>query len=323
MIELKIDPEFQAKIPPLTDDEFKQLRENIINDGEVYEPICVWNGTIVDGHNRWKVIQEFPDIPFRIKEMLFDDKWAAFDWMYAKQLGRRNLTDEQRTLLIGKMYEARKNTTINRDNGGKFAPSIQSGYTEKQSTRIADQIADELGIGKGTVIRAAQFTKGMEAVSSVSPEAANIILKGNSGAAKKDVQDIRDADKKTVKEFAEAVVSGDFKKKKAETNKFVRPVNKRDGGYNTKAMKEEKKLADAVVAEMYSSEMKPFTIEMLEGDIEMNGRSYIDMLRGTLSDRRNLITAETVDRVKNKIDDIIHEIQKIKEGIENEISERA
>lgn len=61
MIELKIDPEFQAKIPPLTDDEFKQLRENIINDGEVYEPICVWNGVIVDGHNRWKVIQEFPD----------------------------------------------------------------------------------------------------------------------------------------------------------------------------------------------------------------------------------------------------------------------
>lgn len=321
MIELKIDPEFQAKIPPLTDDEFKQLRENIINDGEVYEPICVWNDTIVDGHNRWKVIQEFPDIPFRIKEMLFDDKWAAFDWMYAKQLGRRNLTDEQRTLLIGKMYEARKNTSSFKGNQYTKSGGIQNGYN--QQTRIADQIADELGIGKGTVIRAAQFTKGMEAVSSVSPKAANIILKGNSGAAKKDVQDIRDADKKTVKEFAEAVVSGDFKKKKAETNKFVRPVNKRDGGYNTKAMKEEKKLADAVVAEMYSSEMKPFTIEMLEGDIEMNGRSYIDMLRGTLSDRKNLITAETVDRVKSKIDDIIHEIQKIKEGIENEISERA
>ena len=186
MIELKIDPEFQAKIPPLTDDEFKQLRENIINDGEVYEPICVWNGTIVDGHNRWKVIQEFPDIPFRIKEMLFDDKWAAFDWMYAKQLGRRNLTDEQRTLLIGKMYEARKHSHGASDGfRGNQSVSIQNGYLAKEPTRIADQIADELGIGKGTVIRAAQFTKGMEAVSSVSPEAANIILKGNSGAAKR------------------------------------------------------------------------------------------------------------------------------------------
>ena len=29
MINLKIDPEFQSQIPPLTDDEFKQLEENI------------------------------------------------------------------------------------------------------------------------------------------------------------------------------------------------------------------------------------------------------------------------------------------------------
>ena len=28
MINLKIDPEFQSQIPPLTDDEFKQLEEN-------------------------------------------------------------------------------------------------------------------------------------------------------------------------------------------------------------------------------------------------------------------------------------------------------
>ena len=104
MRELRIDPEFRDKIPPLTDAEFEQLRENILKDGEVYEPICVWHGTIIDGHNRWKVIQENPEIPHRFKEMDFDDKWAAFEWMYRKQLGRRNLTDEQRTYMIGKMY---------------------------------------------------------------------------------------------------------------------------------------------------------------------------------------------------------------------------
>ena len=46
----KVDPEFRDKIPPLTDAEFEQLKENILRDGEVYEPICVWNGVIVDGH---------------------------------------------------------------------------------------------------------------------------------------------------------------------------------------------------------------------------------------------------------------------------------
>ena len=86
MIELKIDSEFRDKIPPLTDAEFQQLRENILADGEVYEPIAVWNNVIVDGHNRWRIVQENPQIPFRTKEMDFADKWAAFEWMYRKQL---------------------------------------------------------------------------------------------------------------------------------------------------------------------------------------------------------------------------------------------
>ena len=33
MINLKIDPEFQSQIPPLTDDEFKQLEENAYYSG--------------------------------------------------------------------------------------------------------------------------------------------------------------------------------------------------------------------------------------------------------------------------------------------------
>ena len=62
MATFTIDPEFKSKIPPLTDAEYEQLKENILEAGEVYEPIVVWNGTIVDGHNRWKIIQENPEI---------------------------------------------------------------------------------------------------------------------------------------------------------------------------------------------------------------------------------------------------------------------
>lgn len=48
---LKVDPEFQGKIPPLTFEELEQLEKNIVNDGKVINPIIVWNGLIVDGHN--------------------------------------------------------------------------------------------------------------------------------------------------------------------------------------------------------------------------------------------------------------------------------
>lgn len=51
-MELRIDPEFEGKIPPLTTEEFQQLENNILADGVVINPIIVWDGVIVDGHNR-------------------------------------------------------------------------------------------------------------------------------------------------------------------------------------------------------------------------------------------------------------------------------
>lgn len=124
-VPFRIDPEFENKIPPISEDEFKQLRENILTAGEVYEPLVVWDGVLVDGHNRWKVIQENPEVKWRTREMDFPDKWAAFEWMYKNQLGRRNLTDEQRTYMIGKMYEARKKSNGG-NRGNQYAKTADS-----------------------------------------------------------------------------------------------------------------------------------------------------------------------------------------------------
>ena len=47
MINLKIDPEFQSQIPPLTDDEFKQLEENILKEGKLLSPYsCDFRDTV-------------------------------------------------------------------------------------------------------------------------------------------------------------------------------------------------------------------------------------------------------------------------------------
>ena len=60
MINLKIDPEFQNQIPPLTDDEFKQLEENILKEGKLLSPLIVWNNTLVDATI---VMRSFRSIP--------------------------------------------------------------------------------------------------------------------------------------------------------------------------------------------------------------------------------------------------------------------
>ena len=46
MDKLIIDPEFRDKIPPLMEDEFSLLEENILSDGAVFSPLIVWNNTI-------------------------------------------------------------------------------------------------------------------------------------------------------------------------------------------------------------------------------------------------------------------------------------
>lgn len=104
--ELKIDPEFEKVIPPLTKDEYHQLEENILDDGRIMMPIAVWGDIIVDGHNRYRIAREYGDIPFSTTQLDFDNRYEAIAWICKNQLGRRNLSDEQKTYLLGKRYPA-------------------------------------------------------------------------------------------------------------------------------------------------------------------------------------------------------------------------
>lgn len=212
MVKLKIDPEFRDKIPALTEAEFDQLRENILSDGEVYEPLVTWNSVIVDGHNRWRVIQENWELlkdKFRVKEMDFADKWEAFEWMYRKQLGRRNLSDEQKKYMIGKMYEARKNSVGgNRGNQYTELASAQNEHQPKGPGKTAETIAKEIGVGRETVKRAEKFAKGVDAIREEFPETADKILKGGSGITKEFVASIPAMPDEQKIEAIEAVKSG-------------------------------------------------------------------------------------------------------------------
>ena len=100
MINLKIDPEFQSQIPPLTDDEYKQLEENILKEGKLISPLIVWNNILVDGHNRYAILQKHPEIYFSTMPLPFESREEVLAWICKNQLGRRNLTPEQKKFLI-------------------------------------------------------------------------------------------------------------------------------------------------------------------------------------------------------------------------------
>ena len=109
---LRIDPEFESKIPPLREEELKQLEENILADGVVINPLIVWNGIIVDGHNRYRILQQHPEIQFTIYEKEVPDRYAVIAWICKNQLGRRNLTSQQFKYLMGQQYKAEKTAYV-------------------------------------------------------------------------------------------------------------------------------------------------------------------------------------------------------------------
>ena len=273
---LTVDPEFEGKIPPLTDDEFNYLRENILDAGEVYEPIKAWNGTVVDGHNRLKIIRENPDLLWAVREMEFPDRWAALEWMYKNQLGRRNLTDEQRTYMIGMMREARKNS-VGKHRGNQYTKMElhQNGAIPSRGTSGA--IARELGIGTSTVERAAQYARGIDAIREVSPEAADKLLSGKSRLAKACVEAIgmmKDgAQREAVRKAVEYIEDPEHNAQKPKVPKNVQPKKRKskDDAY----LPTFTPLSD----DPYDAPDSGYGIDDFIDEINQNGEDYVRGLR--------------------------------------------
>jgi len=95
---LTIDPEFRDLIPPLTDEERRLLEESIMANG-CESPLFIWNGVIVDGHNRYEICRK-RGVPFAVVEKDFAGRDAALMWIIQTQLGRRNLTTYQKGELV-------------------------------------------------------------------------------------------------------------------------------------------------------------------------------------------------------------------------------
>lgn len=177
MQNLKIDPEFQSKIPPLTAEERSQLEANILEEGRLLNPLIVWNGFIVDGHNRFEILKEHPEIEYTILEKEFAGREEAIVWICKNQLGRRNLTPEQRRYLVGKQYEAEK-----RAHGGSRKmegeqPSCHGDNLVSQP-KTCERIAQENGVNWRSVIRSEKFAQNVDAAEAAVPGTREKILSG-------------------------------------------------------------------------------------------------------------------------------------------------
>ena len=233
---LKVDPEFQGKIPPLTFEELEQLEKNIINDGKVINPIIVWNGLIVDGHNRYAIIQKHPDIPYTVHEKEFADRYEAIIWICKNQLGRRNLTVEQKKYLVGKQYEAEKALVPNEKGTNRYTVLVGA-QNEQQLKRqkTCEKIATEIGATPIFVRRSEEFAKGVDAAEEAVPGTRQKVLSGEVKPTAAEIASVARAPPEERPALVEKICTP--KKSKKSTSKSTS---------KTKKGKSEKAATDAV-----------------------------------------------------------------------------
>ncbi len=217
---LTIDPEFEAKCPPLTEDELSQLEDNILEEGLVLMPLIVWNNTIVDGHNRYRIARAHPGIGFRTHEKQFSNRYEALSWICKNQLGRRNLTPMQKKYLVGERYDAEKNITS--FNGNQHTLSRESGLGQNDPDQKAHgtrtKVAKETNTSESYVKRADQYAKGINAAEEVLPGIKNDLLTGKYKPKETDVAAVARASPEERREKAEQLRVVPEKKPKSDNN---------------------------------------------------------------------------------------------------------
>jgi N6-adenosine-specific RNA methylase IME4 len=179
---ITIDPEFAALIPPLSPEEREQLEKNLLQDG-CREPLVVWNGTLVDGHNRHEICTR-NGIPFEVREMEFSSRETALLWIEENQIGRRNISDDQRSVIADSIRERRSKAAvaaaaaIGGKSGGKGRPKIDSDsdaltepLTSKPKTDTRAAVAKEMKVPE----------RKLRAVAEVKKAAPEMIAKVRAG----------------------------------------------------------------------------------------------------------------------------------------------
>lgn len=170
---ITIDPEFRDLIRPLSESERNELTDSLRSCG-MLSPIIYWQhegqNILVDGHNRlslWIENNGFnEEWEFKSQEIFLGKREYAREWIIKNQLGRRNLTRDEFTDLVGLLYNSRKKARGG-CHGNQHTPPKDQNDTLPDT---ADQVAAETGVSPATVKRAGKLADAADEVQSEEPE---------------------------------------------------------------------------------------------------------------------------------------------------------
>lgn len=175
---ITIDKEFQTLLAPLTAEEYAGLEQDILDKG-CLDTLKVWQGILIDGHNRYTICMRH-GVLFDVQELEFDDREDVIEWIIRHQLSRRNQTPEQISYFRGKLYAQIKK------RGRPNKPEITSGLYKDVKT--AEQLGKEYNVTEKTIRNDADYARAIDTIAvEVGEEVKQQILSGELPMTKKDV----------------------------------------------------------------------------------------------------------------------------------------
>lgn len=173
-MDIKIDPELKALIPPLSEDELRQLEANLVEHGGARDPLVVWsNGqeaVLVDGHNRHEICTRL-GLPYKAVQVSFENPCLARIWIRNNQQGRRNITPAWRIELeLGNKADMLLAGRHKKVASGKRARAAQLGVLSlSDKTPIEPVVNTQKEIAKRAKTSVGQVAMA-ELVKGASPE---------------------------------------------------------------------------------------------------------------------------------------------------------
>lgn len=216
MKELKIDPELRDLLPPITDEEYKQLEKNILKNGfDKNFPIMEWNGFIVDGHNRYDICKKNNVTDYTVGTLAYKTKEEVMEWMLDIQLGRRNLSPIQR-IAVAEKYRPIYEKQARENKQAAMQEARRSNYNNKNeqlsqnsstTVDIENKIDVRAKLAETANVSTDTYSKGKKILDSDNNEVKNAVLSGemsiNAGYNK-----IRESEKKKENIKAESTNAG-------------------------------------------------------------------------------------------------------------------
>lgn len=229
---ITILPQIEDLLYPLKPEELANLEASIQQYG-VREPLCLWDRDgehiLVDGHNRFAVATRI-GVEFPTTVMAFKDLEEVLDWVDKNQIGRRNLTDEERAVTLGRIYQRKldQKRTANRE------ANVENGETKGAGGRMTDALASEWNIGSATVKRASSFAEAIAALKDVGENgitAARMMLQGVVKDAMTELPKVVKYHPDALPLLADRICAGSTKVK--EALKYYQPVPPVEGDTNS------------------------------------------------------------------------------------------